>query len=463
MTRYVKFLNIIIIFPFVLNFFFNSTELNHLNFKSLLLGSLCFIGLYFIGKELNKAFNLNSISLAITFYLMGGYLLNYFLLPLDKYFLSFKEVLLIYNLLVFIGVIYRTKKIIPGLFVILLVFSIRYVIEFLEVSDYEHVLLNTDVSEFWYPMTLKIYNYDLFFSLKNNIIPGYSLLINYVYAEIYFIFLGDNTIYTQLVPNIFLFLNLLTFSELKISISSKLNFIILYTVVLLNSDWLSFLFFNSLMGEVIVNYFFSVFLVNAYFNERIKNSKIFFLFLGFSYFLKPFASILFLIIPIYFILKNRSYIYLFISSVGIILSNFFNQIIFDSDELGVPLQSENTYLNIFIENMDKLTEFKLNNILLILSQEILIDKVLTLFLILYFFSILFFRRGLKNINLMNFIILANTFLVFFLYATVWQNIEFGSAYRYIFSFINIFFIDFALKMDTKINLFQKIGPSNRDQ
>lgn len=145
------------------------------------------------------------------------------------------------------------------------------------------------------------------------------------------------------------------------------------------------------------------------------------------------------------------------------MHNFFNQIIFDTDELGVHLQSENTYLNIFIENMDKLTEFKLNNILLILSQEILIDKVLTLFLILYFFSILLFRRGLKNINLMNFIILANTFLVFFLYATIWQNIELGSAYRYIFSFINVFFIDFALNMDTKINHFQKIGPSNRDQ
>lgn len=462
MTRNIKFLNILIILPFVLNFFFNSTELNHLNFRSLLLGSLCFIGFYYIGKELDKAFNLNSISLAITFYLMGGYLFNYFLLPLDKYFFSFKEVILVYNLLVFIGVIYRTKKIFPGLLLILLVFSIRFVIEFLEVGDNEHVLLNTDVSEFWYPMTLKIYNHDLFFSLKNNIIPGYSLLINYVYAEIYFIFLR-NTTYTQLVPNIFLFLNLLIFSELKISIFSKLNFTILYIVALINSDWLSFLFFNSLMGEVIVNYFFSVFLVNAYFNERVKNSKVFYLFLGFSYFLKPFASILFLIIPIYFLLKHRSYIYLFISSFGIILSNFFNQLIFDTDESGVPLQGENNYLNIVIENMDKLTEFKLNNILLILSQEILIDKVLTLFLMLYFFSILLFRRGLKSINLMNFTMLTNTFLVFSLYATIWQNIELGSAYRYIFSFINILFIDFAIKMDTKINFFQKIGPSNRDQ
>jgi hypothetical protein len=312
-------------------------------------------------------------------------------------------------------------------------------------------------------MTLEIYNTDLFISLKNNIIPGYSLLINYIYAEIYFIFLGNNTAYTQIVPNIFLFLNLLIFSEVKISTTSRINIIIFYVAILLNSDWLSFLFFNSLMGEVVVNYFFSVFLVNAYLNERVINNKMFFIFLGFLYFLKPFSSILFLIIPIYYMIKYKTYIYLLLSFIGVILSSIYNQIILNTNEFKSAIQNENTYLNIFIENVDKLSEFKLSNILLILTQEVLIDKVLSLFIFLYVLSKIFIVTDIKRINLMNFILIFNTFLVFYLYATVWQNIELGSAYRYIFSFVNIFFIDFAINMDKKINPFQKIGPSNLDQ
>jgi len=463
MIKYKKFLNTIILFPFIANFFSNFPELSHLHLKSLFIGAICFTGFYFIGKELDKIFNLNSVSLSITFYLMGAYLFNYLLLPFDKYYLSFKEVLVIYNLLVLILLIYRTKKIIPGLLLIFLVYLIRFIVGYFEVSDYDHVILNTDVSEFWYPMTLEIYNTDLFISLKNNIIPGYSLLINYIYAEIYFIFLGNNTAYTQIVPNIFLFLNLLIFSEVKISTTSRINIIIFYVAILLNSDWLSFLFFNSLMGEVVVNYFFSVFLVNAYLNERVINNKMFFIFLGFLYFLKPFSSILFLIIPIYYMIKYKTYIYLLLSFIGVILSSIYNQIILNTNEFKSAIQNENTYLNIFIENVDKLSEFKLSNILLILTQEVLIDKVLSLFIFLYVLSKIFIVTDIKRINLMNFILIFNTFLVFYLYATVWQNIELGSAYRYIFSFVNIFFIDFAINMDKKINPFQKIGPSNLDQ
>ena len=162
-------------------------------------------------------------------------------------------------------------------------------------------------------------------------------------------------------------------------------------------------------------------------------------------------------------IKYKTYFYLLLSFIGVILSSIYNQIILNTNEFKSAIQNENTYLNIFIENVDKLSEFKLSNILLILTQEVLIDKVLSLFIFLYVLSKIFIVTDIKRINLMNFILIFNTFLVFYLYATVWQNIELGSAYRYIFSFVNIFFIDFAINMDKKINPFQKIGPSNLDQ
>ena len=37
--------------------------------------------------------------------------------------------------------------------------------------------------------------------------------------------------------------------------------------------------------------------------------------------------------------------------------------------------------------------------------------------------------------------LINLLFVFYLYTTVWKDIELGSAYRYIFSFLTILFID----------------------
>ena len=45
---------------------------------------------------------------------------------------------------------------------------------------------------------------------------------------------------------------------------------------------------------------------------------------------------------------------------------------------------------------------------------------------------------------MNFIFLINLLFVFYLYTTVWKDIELGSAYRYIFSFLIILFIDLVI-------------------
>ena len=44
-------------------------------------------------------------------------------------------------------------------------------------------------------------------------------------------------------------------------------------------------------------------------------------------------------------------------------------------------------------------------------------------------------------------LLINLFLVLYLYSTLFKYIELGYAYRYIFSFINIFFIDFSYALD----------------
>ena len=114
-------------------------------------------------------------------------------------------------------------------------------------------------------MTEKIYNNDLFLSINENLIQGYPLMINYTFAQLHYLFIGSASFaFSLVVPNLFFFLNILLIHETIKEPFLKTNILLIFVSIFLNSDWLSYLFFNSLMGEVIVNYFFSVFLANAF-------------------------------------------------------------------------------------------------------------------------------------------------------------------------------------------------------
>ena len=232
----------------------------------------------------------------------------------------------------------------------------------------------------------------------------------------------------------------------------KTNILLIFASIVLNSDWLSYLFFNSLMGEVIVNYFFSVFLANAFFNKDIYKNKVYFFCLGFLYFLKPFVSILFLIISFYFFIKYKKTYYIFLSIIGITLNSIYNFFIFakQGNELGVI--SDNVYFKILLENSEKFFNFETENIKLIIFNEIAIDKVLILFLFFYILISIVNIYQNKTLNIMNSLFLINLLLVFYLYTTVWKDIELGSAYRYIFSFLTILFVDLG---NSYINVFKK--------
>ena len=209
----------------------------------------------------------------------------------------------------------------------------------IDIFNPTYIQYNSDVTEFWLPMTEKIYDTNLSFATKNNIIPGYSLMINFIYAKIHFIFFsGDMFIFNQAIPNIFLYLNLLLLLELKISNFTKSILVLTYLPIILNSDWLSYLFINSLMGEVVVNYLFSVFLVNAFQDKKIKTNKLYFLILGFLYFLKPFSSFIFLIIPIYLFYKFRKPYIAFLPLIGFIINNIYSRV------LSLNIKNEDNFL-----------------------------------------------------------------------------------------------------------------------
>ena len=101
MNKYLKNLIYFVPIPFVINFLSNLSGISHLNLQSLLLAFFPFIFLYYLGDEINKILDLNSISLSISIYLMGLFITNFIFLPIDKYFLSFSDIFIVYNLFVF--------------------------------------------------------------------------------------------------------------------------------------------------------------------------------------------------------------------------------------------------------------------------------------------------------------------------------------------------------------------------
>ena len=445
MINYSKYSSFILPLPFIINFLLNIPKLDHIYLKDLTFALFCFTFLFYLGFEINKAFAINSISLSIAYYLMGAFALNFILLLIYENYFSFKNFLIIYNLFVFFMIARKIQNLKTPIFLILALFSVRLFMNNYGSSFAEYQILNTDVTEFWLPMAKTIFDNDLYFAINNNIIPGYSLMINYIFSELNYLLHGDIIFFnSRVIPNTFFFLNLLLFCEVKLKLIYKVNLILIYCSILINSDWLSYLFINSYMGEVVTNYLFSVFLLNTFQNEEVQRRKLFFFFVGFLYFLKPFSSILFLIIPIYFILKNKKNSFVLLSFFGILINFFFGFL--NSDILNTE-QTSSPYLSIFIENSEKLFDFYFANISLIFLNEIFIDKVLTLFLIIYLLMKLYSFKFYAKSNLMTLTLFLNLFLVLYLYSTIWKNIELGSAYRYIFSFINIYFIDFLYALE----------------
>ena len=448
MNKYLKNLIYIVPIPFVINFLSNLSSISHVNLQSLLLAFFPFIFLYYLGDEINKILNLNSISLSISIYLMGLFITNFIFLPIDKYFLSFSDIFVVYNLFIGLYCLYFSESKNKVLIIFIFIFLLRILFNLFGFNEFNYIEYNSDVPEFWLPTTEKIYDSDLYFSIQENIIQGYPLMIPHIFANLHYLFFGSSTyLFSFIIPNIFLYLNLFLIYESLQTKSVKLVTMITFISILINSDWLSYLFFNSLMGEVVVNYLFSVFLVNAYLNKNIGNQKIYYLFLGFLYFLKPFASFLFVFIGIFHYIKYKKNFILFFTFIGILVRRIYNSFNFFKPDSLKSQSSENIYLDIFLENFEKLFEFKLENISLIVKNEILIDRILFLFLMIYLIIKLVNINSENNFNILNILFFTNAILVFYLYSTIWKEIELGSAYRYLFSFITIVFVDLQFTLE----------------
>ena len=106
----------------------------------------------------------------------------------------------------------------------------------------------------------------------------------------------------------------------------------------------------------------------------------------------------------------------------------------------ISQNAQDGYLNSSeISGIGNFTNLNFKNINLIFKDFYQLDKVITLLLFILFILSLFKLWRFRYFTNSSFVILINILFVFYLYISIWQDKELESAYRYILSFLNLFF------------------------
>lgn len=394
--------------------------------------------LYFLGQCIQKTFRLPYVSTGILFYFIFAFLINnlflFFLTTVSfSFFFNFYNVLLFFLILI--------KKIDYKNYIYFLAFAL---INFIYKSSFykyknNEFDLKGDVLYQWFPMAENIYNNNYFYSLNNPFLDGYGQLISYTHSILFKLNfnLGEFKFINSTV-NVLLLLTILLIFELNIAKKNKFLLSIFFTVMVINSQWLNYLFVNSLMGEGVTSYFFCVgfFTLTSSLNSE-KNKILPFIIFGSIYFTKQFVSILVLFVCLLIIFKKdqrSKSLFLFLP----IIINEFNLLGVLKNSRRDAYASEFDFEDTFLDLVTN-TNLELSNSLIIF-KNIYIDKPLTYILIT--FILLFFITFLSGLNksfdnyLFFIIFCLNILFILTLYVSAWRNMpELESPVRYI---LNLF-------------------------
>ncbi len=451
---------LIMFFPFMLNFLLNIfqnpefilnfSSQNIINFFSTFFISIFFLCLF---KLISKSLKIDSNSLSAVYFFFSYFIFDSLFLPITKY-LSFSENFYLVSTLWIIVIIYKKPKIRELLMVIssffVSFFYNRFYLRILS-DNSKYIELNSDVPLQWLDITSMIYDNNYFYALDNNLIEGQGLLISYIQSIILkinfntetFIFINNNYNLVFLISFLLIFDTNLTKKNKYISSAS-------FLIVLLNNDWLYYLFANSLMLEGFVSLFFAIMIYYFYkhIHSNDKNSIYYFISFGSLVLSKNFISLIIILLIFYslkFIKQNRKVVFSFI----VYFSYIVYQKIFFSELQNFAYTNEINFRELLFD-LILLRNLQFDNIANIIKQ-FLIDKptsLIVLFFLLINFYIFISKKRLSNTVFLIFIIsLTNYLLVNILYISYWQNVEFESSYRYLMSCFHIIFLSNIVNLD----------------
>jgi len=458
MVQYIKKnLLLILVLPLLVNFVINLSENNNLTtFYSenlIYLFSLIFSSYFFFLflKYINSAFEVNSYSLSLCYIFSGAFLFEFLLLPFKD---SLKNnISLIIFLLLLIGLATLKMRSISTFFHLLfsyltmVFFNNNFYDRLANISNY--IEWSSDVPAQWLEISSRIHERGLFQVYYDNPIRGQGLFISYTQSLIFKInFPLQEFEFSRISTNLLILFSVLIFFDLKIMFKNKIFLSLGFVVYVLNSGWLTYLIFDSLMLEGLISFIFAVYLYHSYRYMSIKFSSrsiVFFVLFSAVFESKEFLSTLGFIYILYLFFWKRN-----VNTVA-------SLVIFGIQHLYskrfVYASSESPYLDgrgpldiifdiLTFQNID------LSIISKIISQFYL-DKVTTYificFILISFIRIKGLNQGIEN--RITAIVVLNIVFIFILYTNWWKNIEIESSFRYFINSIYLIFIVIGLKID----------------
>ncbi len=443
--------------PIFFNYFFRLLPREERNLSlynpdiiNLFLGLLFFSYLFFIGLQIKKSLNLSNISVAIVLYLLSFFIFDTYFLFITRYF-DLVYLFFIINLLWLFLFLYKGEVRNSDLILFLLaVFMFReigfqYFINNFELSPLTYTV--PDETDVWLPATKNIYENNYFIGQeKQTSHSGYGLLISYINSISTYIF-SKSTLYTYFpfIKNVFYFLTLFFIYEIKGTKKTKFFLSILLTVVILNSHWFRYLFFNSLMMESGISYFFGVIMYTFTKSKNLFEQRLLSLLLGFLYFGKQFIAGIALLFLIFLFYKKRINLLSFMLGMSGFIMSIINALF---------LKVHLTWINYFRYFTTPSTGEKTYNFenFYNVIQQFLIDKPITY--LLFGFLILFLLNYKENYSENResiLIIVFNTVLVFLLYVFIWGSenspAHIGSSYRYLLNIFHLLIPIFIYTLD----------------
>lgn len=457
LKKHNKPIQILALSPIFGNFLFNlfQTKSLNINLENLLINNsltvFLFIFLICVGKILKKSLNLNNSSLGILIYLFSFLIFDYFGLIFSlnlSFFRVFTYVNIIW-LLIFLYYFNHVKLLFNALISYL---SMQLITSFTKDKLIINKNIIGDVADFQYSNVQNIYEKSYYYSLTNPSLEGYPQALNYIQALLNRLLSTDELFtYFSSSSNVYFLLSVFLFYEFK---SSQFNFLLIsftYSALIFNSDWLNFLFLNSLMAEGLVSYLLCVTVLST--NKALKNNDNnlywYFLTLGMLYLTKEFVSSLgIVLLIIYLILFNKKKFMIFGFS-GVMLSELSHQTSISNITKNYHFKQFEFKDFIFDIVLFRNLEFvNLNIILKNLLKDRPLAYLLFIFFLLLFIGLFNFKTLIKDkgliINIL--VLLINISFIAILYISIWKNMELESPIRYILNSLHLLII-------TTYNLF----------
>lgn len=421
----------------------------------LILVTICFLLLFFIGKGLKKLFGFKTITTGIVAFFAVTFFLNmvFSLVNISSVYFEVLILSLVGGSALILN-LFSLKSIKQKLIYFFLLVFIFVIFKFLPENAF-NIKPQTlgDVNYFWYPISLEYFKKGFASAFINSNLKGYGLFIHHFFVVIkrFVMFNSYSLEAFSFAPKVLFFIAILFLNELRVSKIVRILVSLILICFILTNDWITQLLVNSLMGEGVAALFFAIMLNEILENVKEDKMGLKFIFLwlimGILYITKPFISYLVLLTPFIIITNffNKNYNKLNILKkflvafvlvfIGYILWNILNNLNnFPSSAFSIGLPKVFGLSSVLL-----ITKYWLNSRLSTLDFSVGFIAVL-IGLILSKFKKIF-------INIPVFFVLFNLALVWGLYSTFWLgNADIESSYRYFLQIFYVAFIAFAFSL-----------------